>query len=38
MTTLQLFFFVILPIAIVGVGYVAVLLNERNDRRVHPGE
>ena len=39
MTTLELFFYVILPIAFVGVGYAAVRFNERNgDHHLHPGE
>ena len=39
-TGMELFFYVALPVSIVTAGWVAVRLNERNDKKtqLHPGE
>lgn len=36
MTALEVFFYVVLPVVIVGAGWVAVRANEHHDHR-HPG-
>lgn len=37
MTTLEIVYYVVLPAAFVLVGWIAVRINER-DNRTHPGE
>ncbi|SOC94002.1 hypothetical protein [Agrobacterium tumefaciens] len=40
MTGMEIFFYIALPVSIVAAGWIAVRLNERNDRKhgLHPGE
>lgn len=37
MTTLELFFYIVLPATLVAAGWLAVVLNERQDHRHRPG-
>ncbi len=37
MTTIEIVYYVVLPVAFVLVGWVAVRINERHNR-IHPGE
>lgn len=40
MTTLEVFYYYILPLVIAGVGWIAVIAHERSAtrNRLHPGE
>ncbi len=40
MTAMEIFFYIALPASIVTAAWIAVRVNERNDKnhRIHPGE
>jgi len=38
MTVMEIFFYLVLPLGLVASGWIAVRLNERSSRDLHPGE